>query len=391
VIGATVRSTPELVRADATEGLEFLDEAERVRRESEILRRHGVRVQVVVIHEGAVKGANPVDGKPAEPWEGPIVNIVERLRGSTIDLVVAGHTHRNTNTIIGGIPVVEGLNAGGSYSVAQLMVSGSDVVWAGTAVRTAKNLGVASRADVQAIVDQANAETAELRNQVIGRQQGDIRRDPTRLNESAMGNLVADAMLGKYPGVEAALTNSGGLRADIVSSPPSAGEAPGEITWGEVFAVLPFGNRTTILTLHGRPVAGSAAERVQPGVQHRDRDRPLPTGGGAQARVPLRRHHARGGFDVPGAGRGTRDPDRPGRHDPHRHQRLHAHRRRRLHRACGRHRRPHAGRRPARGDDRVHRRELAGRPGGGGTDRQAAGILNKLDRCVRAVLRWTAL
>ena len=31
----------------------------------------------------------------------------------------------------------------------------------------------------------------------------------------------------------------------------SAGEQPGEITWGEMFAVLPFGNRTVILTLTG--------------------------------------------------------------------------------------------------------------------------------------------
>ena len=34
-------------------------------------------------------------------------------------------------------------------------------------------------------------------------------------------------------------------------APPSASEQPGEITWGEVFAVLPFGNRTVILTLTG--------------------------------------------------------------------------------------------------------------------------------------------
>ena len=30
-----------------------------------------------------------------------------------------------------------------------------------------------------------------------------------------MGNMVADAMVAKYPGVEAALTNSGGLRQDL--------------------------------------------------------------------------------------------------------------------------------------------------------------------------------
>jgi 2',3'-cyclic-nucleotide 2'-phosphodiesterase (5'-nucleotidase family) len=251
VIGSVVRTTPELVSAGATEGLLFLDEAERIREESARLRRMGVRVQVVVIHEGAVLGANAVDGLPAAPWQGPIVQIVEALEDTTVDLVVAGHTHRAANTVIAGIPVVEGFNAGASYSVAQLMVRGSDVEWVGAATRTAKNLGVPSRPDVQAIVDAANDETAELRNQVIGTQSSDIRRDPARLSESAMGNLVADAMLAKYPGIDAALTNSGGLRQDILIAPPSAGEAPGEITWGEVFAVLPFGNRTVILTLTG--------------------------------------------------------------------------------------------------------------------------------------------
>jgi 2',3'-cyclic-nucleotide 2'-phosphodiesterase (5'-nucleotidase family) len=135
--------------------------------------------------------------------------------------------------------------------VLQLMVQNGDVQWAGGATRIAKNLGVASRPDVQAIVDDANAQTAELRNQVIGTQTADILRDPTRLNESSMGNLVADAMRTKYPGIDAALTNSGGLRANLVVSPPSASEQPGEITWGEVFAVLPFGNRTVIATYTG--------------------------------------------------------------------------------------------------------------------------------------------
>ena len=132
-----------------------------------------------------------------------------------------------------------------------MVVKGSDVEWAGAATRIAKNLGVARRADVQAIVDDANAQTAVLRNQVIGSQAFDIRRSPTRLFESAMGNMVADAMRLKYPGVDAAYTNSGGLRADLLCAPPSAGEAPCEISWGEVFSVLPFGNRTVIETLTG--------------------------------------------------------------------------------------------------------------------------------------------
>ena len=192
-----------------------------------------------------------MDGTPGVPWQGPIVTIAQALQDTTVDVILAGHTHRISNLMVGHILVAEGMNAGASYSVAQMVVLGKDVEWAGAATRVAKNIGVEKRADVQAIVDDANAQTAVLRNQVIGTQQFDIRRAPTRLLESAMGNMVADAMRLKYPGVDGAYTNSGGLRQDLLCTPPSAGEANCEITWGEMFGVLPFGNRTVILTLTG--------------------------------------------------------------------------------------------------------------------------------------------
>jgi 2',3'-cyclic-nucleotide 2'-phosphodiesterase (5'-nucleotidase family) len=251
VIGAELKNTPELVSAGATAGLSFLDEAPRIQAESERLRRLGVKVQVVVIHQGTNVGLNPIGNAEGVPWEGPILGIADALQGTTVDAMIVGHTHRISNLMRGRILITEGINAGTSYSVLQLMVQGGDVTWAGGATRVAKNLGVAPRADVQAIIDDANAQTAVLRNQVIGTQANDILRDPTRLHESEMGNMVADAMRAKYPGVDAAFTNSGGLRMDLVFAPPSAGEQPGEITWGEMFAVLPFGNRTVILTLTG--------------------------------------------------------------------------------------------------------------------------------------------
>ena len=251
VIGAELQSTPELVSAGATAGLTFLAEAPRIKAESERLRAEGVRVQVVVIHQGTANGVNPIGNALGVPWDGPIIGIADALQDTTIDAMIVGHTHRISNLMRGNILIVEGINAGTSYSVLQLMVQGGDVQWAGGATRVAKNLGVPARSDVKAIVDDANAKTAVLRNQVIGSQSINILRDPDRKKESAMANMVADAMRAKYPGVDAAFTNSGGLRADLVATPPSAGEQPGQITWGEMFAVLPFGNRTTILTLTG--------------------------------------------------------------------------------------------------------------------------------------------
>jgi 2',3'-cyclic-nucleotide 2'-phosphodiesterase (5'-nucleotidase family) len=265
VIGSALESTPELVAAGNTEGLTFQPSAPAIAAESERLRRQeGVKVQIVVIHEGTALGSNAVGATPAAAWQGPIIPIAEAIQDTTVDAIVAGHTHRVSNLMVGDILVTEGVNAGATYSVLQLMVERGDVEWAGGATRVARNLGIAPRPDVQAIIDAANAETAILRNQVIGSQSADIRRDPTRLHESQMGNVVADIMRARYPGVDAALTNSGGLRQDLLVVPPSAGEAPGEITWGEVFSVLPFGNRTVILTLTGAQLQQAFLNGVSP-------------------------------------------------------------------------------------------------------------------------------
>ena len=194
------------------------------------------------------------------------MTIVEQLQDTTVDLVIAGHTHRIANTVVGHIPVVEGVNAGGSYSVAQLMVRGGDVEWVGGATRVAKNIGVARDPDVQAIVDAANAATAVLRNQVIGTQSIDILRDPARLNGIGDGQHGRPTRCStSTPAIDAALTNSGGLRAGPAPhSSLSAGEQPGEITWGEVFAVLPFGNRTVIETVTGAQLTAALLNGLSP-------------------------------------------------------------------------------------------------------------------------------
>ena len=67
VIGAGLEGTPELVSAGATAGLTFLDEAPRIAAESERLRARGVRVQIVVIHEGTAAGTNTIGNTPGVP------------------------------------------------------------------------------------------------------------------------------------------------------------------------------------------------------------------------------------------------------------------------------------------------------------------------------------
>jgi hypothetical protein len=79
--------------------------------------------------------------------------------------------------------------------------------------------------------------------------------DSGRTCESLAGDVITDAMRLTY-GTDFALTNSGGIRADLTCPPagttvcPSGG-APNQITRGQVLSVLPFGNVAVTLELNG--------------------------------------------------------------------------------------------------------------------------------------------
>ena len=252
VIGAELQNTPELVAAGNTAGLTFLPEAERIKAESERLRRHGVKVQIVVIHQGTNVGRNTVGNAAGVPWEGPILDIADALQDTTVDAMIVGHTHRVSNLMRGDILVTEGINAGTSYSVLQLMVEGGDVDMGRR--RDARREDARRRRAARRAGDRRRRERPDRRAPQPGDRHAGQRHHPgpdpaLRVGDGQPGGgldagEVSRASRPRY-------TNSGGLRARPLFAPPSAGEHPGEITWGEVFAVLPFGNRTTILTLTG--------------------------------------------------------------------------------------------------------------------------------------------
>ena len=227
VIGAELENTPELVSAGATAGPAVPRRGAADQGRVRAAPPQGVKVQIVVIHQGTTRAEPDRQRRRRARGKGPILGIADALQDTTVDAMIVGHTHRISNLMRGDILITEGINAGTSYSVLQLMVKGGDVAWAGGATRVAKNLGVAQRADVQAIVDDANAQTAVLRNQVIGTQSNDILRAPTRLHESEMGNMVADAMRAKYPGVDAAYHELRRPPADLLVHPAERGRAAG--------------------------------------------------------------------------------------------------------------------------------------------------------------------
>ena len=125
--------------------------------------------------------------------------------------------------------------------------------------------------DIQARIDQLNAQLTPILGTTTGNSTKFIPRadqcggSTGRLCESLVGNVTTDAMRTKYSsiGVQFAITNSGGLRADLTCPttdngsdfcpaalyPFAAGVFP--ITRGQVLTVLPFGNVVVTLNVNG--------------------------------------------------------------------------------------------------------------------------------------------
>ena len=250
-IGAVVSSTPSLVTPSGVAGLRFLDEADAVNAEAARLRKRGVQALILVIHEGAKQDA--YDGWTSDappPVSGDIEAIVRRLDPG-IDLVVSGHVHQFTNARlprISGEPVLvtQAWSGGSGFAEIDLTLSREtgDVTSARARILTAwadEGPGLTPAADAAALTEAASAAVAPLVDRVVGTVPLRLMRAPNDAGESALGNLVADAQRAAT-GADVALMNPGGLRADLDEGPA---------TWGELFAVQPFGNVLVTVELTG--------------------------------------------------------------------------------------------------------------------------------------------
>jgi 5'-nucleotidase len=253
-IGVVLKATPTIVTPSGVAGVKFLDEADAVNAYIPELRKKNVRAIVVLIHQGGRQNTYDGTTQPVAPAvTGDIVDIVTRLHDE-VDVVVSGHWHSFTNAILNNrngkpILVTQAFSSGTAYGDIDLEISRAsrDVVAKSAAIVTTwADTGVGLVPDPQAVQLTAAAEAtvAPLVNQVIGVAAADITRAENAAGESALGNLIADAQRAAM-GTDFAFMNPGGIRADI---------AAGEVTWGELFTVQPFGNSLVKMDLTGQQV-----------------------------------------------------------------------------------------------------------------------------------------
>jgi 5'-nucleotidase len=256
IIGVVLEGTPSIVTPSGVAGLEFKDEAETVNALIPQLKAKGVNAIAVLIHEGGVQSGtfNGCVG-----ISGAIVDIVNRF-DPAVDAVISGHTHQAYNCQLNNMLVTSASSFGRLVTDIDLTIDKAT----GEVTRMAANNLIVTRdvardAGQTGLLAKYRAFATPIANRVIGSITADLTRTANPAGESALGDVIADAQLAAtapagFGGAVAAFMNPGGIRADLTYAGSAAGEGDGNVTYGEVFTVQPFGNSLVTLTLTGAQI-----------------------------------------------------------------------------------------------------------------------------------------
>jgi 2',3'-cyclic-nucleotide 2'-phosphodiesterase (5'-nucleotidase family)/predicted AlkP superfamily phosphohydrolase/phosphomutase len=258
IVGYTLPELESLIFPGYLDPFMVTDPAAAINAEVAELEATGVEAIVVVGHIGG-------DGTSVTNPTGPLMTLAEGLPG--VDAVLGGHTHAQyIARTSGGVLVVESPNSGQRFTRIRLLVhrGTDDVVYTTADYHRPWNIGVTPDPTVQELIDGLNAKLAPVFSTKIGESAVRIPRADScgngdgRLCESLIGDLTTDALRATY-NTDFAITNSGGLRADLTCpSPDVDGDfcpaftpPPYPITRGQSLGVLPFGNVVFTVTIDG--------------------------------------------------------------------------------------------------------------------------------------------
>jgi 5'-nucleotidase len=256
-IGMTLKDTPSVVMPSGVAELRFLDEADTVNALIPELKRKGIETIVVLIHEGGVPAVFNYNG--CIGISGPIVDIVTRL-DDAVDVVISGHTHQAYNCTINGKIVTSAYSYGRIVSKIDLLIDrDSKDVLSKMADNRIVTRDVPKDQRLTALIDKYYAVAKPLANRAVGSVAADITSAVNPAGESALGDVVADAQLAATRdlgsgGAVLSLANPGSIRADLTFKQTNGNESPGQITYGELFNVQPFGNNLVTMTLTGAQI-----------------------------------------------------------------------------------------------------------------------------------------
>ena len=262
VIGLSTTDTPETTLKKNVADLLFTDVVPTVAKEAATLRTQNVDLIAVVGHlSGACpKGTNPLE--LCAP-SGEVGRLLTELPKGTIDILVTGHSHKQMAFKHDETIVLQSGSKGQWVGRVDLAVENKEIRWdmtkiwspvpvihppsepdcAGGVFNPAPHLvgqwTVTPDPEAVALIQRWEKKTGNLCT-AAGCTSAPLFRN--RNGGSHLGSIVADAMHRAFPSADLALTNAGGLRANLPEGP---------LTMGHIQAVMPFDNRIVLVSIQG--------------------------------------------------------------------------------------------------------------------------------------------
>ncbi|MBA3459706.1 MAG: 5'-nucleotidase C-terminal domain-containing protein [Deltaproteobacteria bacterium] len=279
IIGASTESTPFTTMPANFVGLVMAPPtAVAIAAESTKLRAEGAAIVIVTAHIGSkcADFEKPTDTSSCEKHE-ELNKLINDLPKGSVDAIVAGHTHAGIAHRINDIAVIESFSSGRAFGRIDIRIAADGRVTAVSidkpravcAGETATNpvmvadckpgdyegKPVVPEPGVQKIVDEALARAKVRRDEKLGvTLTGKVEKSYG--SESAEGNWFTDLMLAAHPGAHVALTNGGGLRADMPA---------GDLTYGRLYEAMPFDNRFALVDVKGSHLRSLVSTNLQRG------------------------------------------------------------------------------------------------------------------------------
>ncbi|MEY2192946.1 bifunctional 2',3'-cyclic-nucleotide 2'-phosphodiesterase/3'-nucleotidase [Neobacillus sp. BF23-41] len=239
-IGVVTTETPSIVTASGVAGVKFTDEVEAVNKYAAELKGKGVESIVVLAHDpgtSATNGDNPT---------GKVVDMAKAI-DDEVDVIYGAHDHKYLNSTVDGKLLVQSYSYGTAFSDVDLTIDPvtQDIVEKQAEVASTFRDAITPDAQIKAELEEYQADIAPITGQVVGEAAAPISRTANADGETALGNLIADGMKAAT-NTDFAFINVGGIRDEIKKAGP--------ITWGDLFAIQPFGNDIVTMNLSGEQV-----------------------------------------------------------------------------------------------------------------------------------------
>ncbi|MBS2969571.1 5'-nucleotidase C-terminal domain-containing protein [Metabacillus sp. KIGAM252] len=226
-IGVATTATPANVVASAVENIEFTDEAEAINKYVPEVKNQGVKAIVVLAHV-------PVEGVVTPTGE--LADLANKV-DDEVDVIYGAHNHKKANGLVDNKLLVQAWEYGKAFVDVDLEIDRNthDIVKKQAEIVDVVQENITPDPAVREILKKYADQTGPKLNEVVGKTDEAIEGGYGKkgaIGDNALGNLIADGMNASMKS-DFALMNGGGIR-DVINA--------GDITWGELFNVQPFGN-----------------------------------------------------------------------------------------------------------------------------------------------------